>query len=177
MRGIVTVYLSVCSFKKRVTSKICELFCVLFVNNVKSKMCSFKPFVFFDLVWSRCFCWNFCCLRVLSFIYLFLSSTYELHILCDYSAECLDKVDCRLYGQSACSGSYEHWAKDNCPNFCGFCRGNVLTGLCHCPVCFCNSHDVTLCSWFGSKYQLTNCFCRGNVKTGLCHCPLWLLLR
>jgi len=38
-------------------------------------------------------------------------------------SQCVDKVDCRLYTKTACNGSFEMWAKDNCPNYCGFCQG------------------------------------------------------
>ena len=61
-----------------------------------------------------------------------------------YFAECVDKVDCRLYGQSACTGSYEHWAKDNCASYCGFCKGNVLLGHSHNMVTSRRGHYL----WF-----------------------------
>ncbi|XP_021340505.1 uncharacterized protein LOC110441633 isoform X4 [Mizuhopecten yessoensis] len=41
--------------------------------------------------------------------------------------QCVDKVDCRLYGQSSCQGSFKGWAKENCRNFCGFCTGSGAT--------------------------------------------------
>lgn len=37
--------------------------------------------------------------------------------------DCVDKVDCRLYGPDACDGLYKAWAKDNCPRHCNFCAG------------------------------------------------------
>ncbi|KAK7485916.1 hypothetical protein BaRGS_00022911, partial [Batillaria attramentaria] len=42
-------------------------------------------------------------------------------------SQCVDKLDCRLYGQSSCSGDYELWAKENCMSYCGFCVGVATT--------------------------------------------------
>ncbi|XP_071090478.1 uncharacterized protein [Haliotis cracherodii] len=36
-------------------------------------------------------------------------------------ALCRDKVNCREYTTTACTGQYAHWAKENCPVFCGLC--------------------------------------------------------
>ena len=41
-------------------------------------------------------------------------------------ADCVDRVDCRLYGPNACTGKFAAWAKDNCPLHCGFCTGKIF---------------------------------------------------
>ncbi|XP_021340502.1 uncharacterized protein LOC110441633 isoform X1 [Mizuhopecten yessoensis] len=61
--------------------------------------------------------------------------------------QCVDKVDCRLYGQSSCQGSFKGWAKENCRNFCGFCTG-VPTPP---PACIdkinnCNQYEANACT-------------------------------
>ena len=35
---------------------------------------------------------------------------------------CVDRLsNCAAYGNEACSGAYRAWARDNCPQFCGYC--------------------------------------------------------
>ncbi|XP_076439406.1 uncharacterized protein LOC143278634 [Babylonia areolata] len=67
--------------------------------------------------------------------------------------QCVDKVDCRLYGKSSCTGDYLPWAKQNCMNYCGFCQGAATTAkpcLDSRPNCsqyqkdMCNSPTYTL---------------------------------
>jgi len=37
---------------------------------------------------------------------------------------CVDKVDCKLYGRDACSmDKYGLWGQENCPLYCGICQG------------------------------------------------------
>ena len=50
-------------------------------------------------------------------------------ILFFFFADCVDKVDCRLYGPNACSGKFKDWAHDNCPLHCKFCTGKSIIFL------------------------------------------------
>ncbi|XP_041368164.1 putative tyrosinase-like protein tyr-3 isoform X2 [Gigantopelta aegis] len=37
--------------------------------------------------------------------------------------QCVDKLQCGLYGKASCCGNYRKWAEDNCPVYCGICKG------------------------------------------------------
>ncbi|CAG5128552.1 unnamed protein product [Candidula unifasciata] len=81
------------------------------------------------------------------------------------AAECLDKIpDCQVYGQGACSGDYETWARQNCAATCGFC----IPVTTQPPPCTdfldnCESYGKTTCETAEYvSWALTNCraYCR-----------------
>ncbi|XP_052770613.1 uncharacterized protein LOC128210355 isoform X6 [Mya arenaria] len=37
--------------------------------------------------------------------------------------DCYDKVNCSLYATNVCDGNYTLWVRENCPQYCGICRG------------------------------------------------------
>ncbi|PVD30995.1 hypothetical protein C0Q70_10271 [Pomacea canaliculata] len=83
--------------------------------------------------------------------------------------KCVDKVDCRLYTLSACSDSYKAWAKDNCPNFCGFCVGlPTPPAQCADSLPNCDSYEKAMCSapeykiWAEENCRKTCNFCTGG---------------
>jgi len=61
-------------------------------------------------------------------------------------SQCVDKVDCRLYTKSACSGTFEHWAHENCANYCGFCQGVATTKPCLDTRPNCAQYDKDMCT-------------------------------
>ncbi|KAL8620330.1 hypothetical protein ACOMHN_043850 [Nucella lapillus] len=62
-------------------------------------------------------------------------------------SQCVDKLDCRLYGQSSCRGKFESWAKSNCMNFCGFCKGQPTTAKpCLDSRPNCADYDKDMCT-------------------------------
>lgn len=60
---------------------------------------------------------------------------------------CVDKLDCRLYGQSTCTGDYVPWAKQNCIRYCGFCSGVATTSKpCLDVRPNCDQYDKDMCT-------------------------------
>ncbi|XP_078323120.1 uncharacterized protein LOC111126932 [Crassostrea virginica] len=58
------------------------------------------------------------------------------------TSACRDSVDnCFQFPKTYCFGTYETWARTNCPAYCGYCDGSA-TGIV-CPTC-----DENLsCTW------------------------------
>ncbi|XP_033756389.1 titin-like isoform X7 [Pecten maximus] len=60
---------------------------------------------------------------------------------------CVDKVDCRLYGKSSCSGNFKGWANENCMNYCGFCVGvPTPPPACVDKINNCDQYDPASCT-------------------------------
>lgn len=59
---------------------------------------------------------------------------------------CVDVVDCRLYGQSACTGDYASWAEENCMNYCGICQGADNSKPCLDSRPNCDQYDKDMCT-------------------------------
>ncbi|XP_041368758.1 uncharacterized protein LOC121383059 [Gigantopelta aegis] len=60
---------------------------------------------------------------------------------------CVDKLECKQYGQSSCKGLYVGWARSNCPNYCGFCKGiPTPPGLCKDKIPNCNRYAKDSCT-------------------------------
>ncbi|XP_060580119.1 mucin-2-like isoform X2 [Ruditapes philippinarum] len=61
--------------------------------------------------------------------------------------DCVDKVDCRQYGTNACSKSFEAWSKDNCANYCGFCKGlPTPPPVCEDKIPNCKAYNPSTCT-------------------------------
>ncbi|KAL3863515.1 hypothetical protein ACJMK2_005269 [Sinanodonta woodiana] len=62
-------------------------------------------------------------------------------------ANCVDKMECQRYGNTACSEQYKEWSHENCPSYCGYCQG-IPT---HPPPCVdkipnCKNYEITVCT-------------------------------
>ncbi|BFY98417.1 hypothetical protein BsWGS_01457 [Bradybaena similaris] len=78
---------------------------------------------------------------------------------------CADKIsDCHVYGQSACSGVYETWARLNCAAFCAFCiPATTLPPPCTNYLDNCESYGTDTCTTPEYvAWALSNCraYCR-----------------
>lgn len=82
------------------------------------------------------------------------------------SEDCLNKIDnCRLYGQSGCTGIYASWAKANCPRYCGICiHPNDTKIECVDNIDNCNEYGADFCTL--KNYRI---FAEDNCRK---HCNL-----
>ncbi|KAK3611253.1 hypothetical protein CHS0354_003882 [Potamilus streckersoni] len=61
--------------------------------------------------------------------------------------KCVDKVECRRYGNTACSGQYKDWSHDNCPMYCGYCQGiPTPPPACVDKIPNCQGYEKTVCT-------------------------------
>jgi len=134
--------------------------CVDLMNNCKDfedTMCtdmSYRP-------WAEKNCRKYCRLCTASQLQQIVTTRATMRP----PSQCVDKVDCALYGQDACSlDKYGTWGQENCALFCGICRGvPTPPALCVDKSPNCASYQQDLCSNTDfDSFVASNClkFCR-----------------
>ncbi|XP_013415041.1 uncharacterized protein LOC106176982 isoform X1 [Lingula anatina] len=89
---------------------------------------------------------------------------------------CADKLsNCAAYGDEACTGVYEDWAKENCAKTCNFCGGS---STCADKLSNCAAYGDEACTGVYEAWAKENCaktcnFCGGCIYQGQTYRQGW----